>query len=83
MYTLQGTFLRSNGVTPPAGVFAHIAGEDLVQGEDARWWVLEDNLRIPSGASLSFVCSRHRTSRRSKLFRDVSLRDNRDYPVFA
>ena len=38
-------------MTPPGGIFAHIAGEDLVQGEDGRWWVLEDNLRIPSGAS--------------------------------
>lgn len=37
-------------MTPPAGVFAHIAGEDLVQGQDGRWWVLEDNLCIPSGA---------------------------------
>ena len=32
-------------MTPPGGIFAHIAGEDLVQGEDGRWWVLEDNLR--------------------------------------
>ena len=56
-----GYFPQVNGVTPPGGIFAHIAGEDLVQGEDGRWWVLEDNLRIPSGASLPAVRARHRT----------------------
>ena len=53
VYTSAGYFPQVNGVTPPAGIFAHIAGEDLVQGEDGQWWVLEDNLRIPSGASCS------------------------------
>lgn len=47
VYTSAGYFPQVNGVTPPGGIFAHIAGEDLVQGEDGRWWVLEDNLRIP------------------------------------
>ena len=51
VYTSAGYFPQVNGVTPPGGIFAHIAGEDLVQGEDGRWWVLEDNLRIPSGAT--------------------------------
>lgn len=51
VYTSAGYFPQVNGVTPPGGIFAHTAGEDLVQGEDGRWWVLEDNLRIPSGAS--------------------------------
>ena len=50
VYTSAGYFPQVNGVTPPGGVFAHIAGEDLVQGQDGKWWVLEDNLRIPSGA---------------------------------
>ena len=55
VYTSAGYFPQVNGVTPPGGIFAHIAGEDLVQGEDGRWWVLEDNLRIPSGASYPLV----------------------------
>ncbi len=32
--TSAGYFPQVNGVTPPGGIFAHIAGEDLVQGED-------------------------------------------------
>lgn len=57
VYTSAGYFPQVNGVTPPGGIFAHIAGEDLVQGEDGRWWVLEDNLRIPSGASYPLSCA--------------------------
>ena len=45
VYTSAGYFPQVNGVTPPGGVFAHVAGEDLVQGQDGQWWVLEDNLR--------------------------------------
>ena len=46
VYTSEGYLPQVNGVTPPGGVYAHIAGEDLVQGQDGRWWVLEDNLLV-------------------------------------
>ncbi len=39
------------GVTPRHGVWAHICGSDLVRGEDGTMYVLEDNLRVPSGVS--------------------------------
>jgi uncharacterized circularly permuted ATP-grasp superfamily protein len=39
------------GVTPPGGIWAHICGSDLVRGEDGTFYVLEDNLRVPSGVS--------------------------------
>lgn len=39
------------GVNPPLGVWAHICGSDLVRHEDGRMYVLEDNLRVPSGVS--------------------------------
>jgi len=39
------------GVAPPGGVWAHICGSDLVRGEDGTFYVLEDNLRVPSGVS--------------------------------
>ncbi|PJM75582.1 circularly permuted type 2 ATP-grasp protein [Bifidobacterium simiarum] len=81
VYTSAGYFPQVNGVTPPAGVFAHIAGEDLVQGEDGRWWVLEDNLRIPSGASYPLFVRDIERRISPKLFRDVHVRDNRAYPL--
>jgi len=39
------------GVNPPGGVYAHVAGVDLVRDAQGEYLVLEDNLRSPSGAS--------------------------------
>ena len=39
------------GMTPPHQVWAHICGSDLIRGEDGTVYVLEDNLRVPSGVS--------------------------------
>lgn len=39
------------GVTLPNRVYAHIAGIDLVRHQDGAYYVLEDNLRTPSGVS--------------------------------
>jgi uncharacterized circularly permuted ATP-grasp superfamily protein len=39
------------GVTPRFGAWAHICGTDLVRDDDGTIYVLEDNLRVPSGVS--------------------------------
>jgi uncharacterized circularly permuted ATP-grasp superfamily protein len=39
------------GVDVPGGVYAHVAGVDLVRHSDGEYYVLEDNLRTPSGVS--------------------------------
>ena len=39
------------GIDPPGGIWAHICGSDLVRDEDGTFYVLEDNLRVPSGVS--------------------------------
>jgi len=39
------------GVRPRFGVWAHISGSDLVRDSDGTMYVLEDNLRVPSGVS--------------------------------
>lgn len=39
------------GVKPPFGVWAHVCGTDLVRDKDGEFYVLEDNLRVPSGVS--------------------------------
>ncbi len=80
VYTSVGYLPQVNGVMPPGGVFAHIAGEDLVQGKDGRWWVLEDNLRIPSGASYPLFAREIERRTNPRSFRGMRLRDNRDYP---
>jgi uncharacterized circularly permuted ATP-grasp superfamily protein len=39
------------GVEPPQGIYCHIAGIDLVRAGEGAYYVLEDNLRVPSGVS--------------------------------
>jgi uncharacterized circularly permuted ATP-grasp superfamily protein len=39
------------GISPAFGVWAHICGTDLVRDETGQFFVLEDNLRVPSGVS--------------------------------
>ena len=39
------------GVRPPFGVWANICGTDLIRDSDGTVYVLEDNLRVPSGVS--------------------------------
>ncbi len=39
------------GIDPPGGIWAHICGSDLIRHEDGTIYVLEDNLRVPSGVS--------------------------------
>ncbi len=39
------------GIKPPLGTWAHICGSDLIRDKDGTVYVLEDNLRVPSGVS--------------------------------
>ena len=68
------------GFTPPLGVFAHIAGVDLVRDANGRFVVLEDNLRTPSG--VSYVLENRAVMRRvaPDLFPATRVRPVSDYP---
>lgn len=39
------------GFVPPSGIYTHIVGTDLIRHSDGDYYVLEDNLRCPSGVS--------------------------------
>lgn len=39
------------GINVPYDLYVHISGIDLIRGEDGRFYILEDNLRTPSGVS--------------------------------
>lgn len=74
-------FLKScDGVVPPEDVWAHIAGIDLVQAKDGSWFVLEDNLRIPSGASYPVIARELCRRASPDTFRAAGVLDNRNYP---
>ncbi|KHE92233.1 MAG: circularly permuted type 2 ATP-grasp protein [Candidatus Scalindua rubra] len=39
------------GINPPCNIWSHITGTDLIKHSDGQYYVLEDNLRVPSGVS--------------------------------
>ena len=51
IFMSKGYMAECDGVVPPKGIYNHISGIDLVKGKDGKWYILEDNLRVPSGAS--------------------------------
>jgi uncharacterized circularly permuted ATP-grasp superfamily protein len=42
---------QCHGINPPQRIWCHITGTDLVRHSDGQIYVLEDNLRVPSGVS--------------------------------
>jgi len=42
---------QCQGLNPPYRVWCHVTGTDLVRNRDGKYYVLEDNLRVPSGVS--------------------------------
>ncbi len=78
-YESKGYMPDCDGITPLKNVYAHIAGIDLVQDKDGRWLVLEDNLRIPSGASYPMIARKVTRKASPQTFRDNLVADNRNY----
>lgn len=68
------------GVNPPKGVWCHITGTDLVRDNDGTVYVLEDNLRCPSG--VSYVLENREVMKRTfpQLFNGLSILPVEDYP---
>ncbi|GLB49154.1 circularly permuted type 2 ATP-grasp protein [Neptunitalea lumnitzerae] len=46
------------GIDPPGGIYNHISGTDLIKHSDGHYYVLEDNIRCPSGVSY-VMCNRN------------------------
>jgi uncharacterized circularly permuted ATP-grasp superfamily protein len=68
------------GVDPPEGVWAHICGSDLVRDHHGTVYVLEDNLRVPSG--VSYMLENRLVMKRvfPELFENISIQPVDDYP---
>jgi uncharacterized circularly permuted ATP-grasp superfamily protein len=67
------------GLTPPRGIWCHITGTDLVRDNDGKIYVLEDNLRVPSG--VSYVLQNRQLMKQTfpHLFEATSIRPVDDY----
>jgi uncharacterized circularly permuted ATP-grasp superfamily protein len=68
------------GIKPPLGVWAHICGSDLIRDKDGTVYVLEDNLRVPSG--VSYMLENRQVIKRvfPELFESSTILPVDDYP---
>jgi len=68
------------GLNPPRGIWCHVTGTDLVRDGDGKLYVLEDNLRCPSG--VSYVLENRNVMKRSfpQVFEQSRIRPVEDYP---
>jgi uncharacterized circularly permuted ATP-grasp superfamily protein len=68
------------GFKLPHDVYIHVSGIDLIRGRDGTYYVLEDNLRTPSG--ISYVLENRDVLKRSfpRLFEHYQPRPVDDYP---
>jgi uncharacterized circularly permuted ATP-grasp superfamily protein len=76
------TFLKPCiGLKPPRGVWCHVTGTDLIRDADGAVFVLEDNLRVPSG--VSYVLQNRAVMKRNfpQIFAASKVRPVNDYPA--
>ena len=79
VYSSKGYIPQCEGISPTGKVYAHIAGIDLVEGKNGQWYVLEDNLRIPSGASYPMIARMITRKVSPQTFSMNAVAYNRDY----
>jgi uncharacterized circularly permuted ATP-grasp superfamily protein len=70
---------QCQGLNPPRRVWCHVTGTDLVRGGDGQYYVLEDNLRVPSG--VSYVLENREVLKRifPAVFEGLSVRPVAEY----
>ncbi|MCY3622972.1 MAG: circularly permuted type 2 ATP-grasp protein [Gammaproteobacteria bacterium] len=82
-YVLKSREYRSRcaGIDPPYGVWSNVCGSDLVRDADGSLYVLEDNLRVPSG--VSYMLENRAVMKRifPELFEHYAIHPVDDYPT--
>ena len=79
IFISSGYMAECEGVVPPKDVYSHISGIDLVKGKNNEWYILEDNLRVPSGASYPMIARELCRRCSPETFHKTKLEDNRNY----
>ncbi len=72
--------VEMHGVDVPGGIYSHIAGVDIVRAGAGEYYVLEDNLRVPSGVSYMLENRRMMMRLFPELFATQSIRPVQHYP---
>ncbi|MFI3258974.1 MAG: circularly permuted type 2 ATP-grasp protein [Rikenellaceae bacterium] len=79
IYSAKDYLVQCEGITPSKRIYSHISGIDLVQAKTGEWYILEDNLRIPSGASYPMIARTITRKVSPETFQNNSVADNRNY----
>ena len=69
------------GLKPPKGIWTHVTGTDLVRDGSGEFFVLEDNVRCPSG--VSYVLENRQVLKRAlpRVFEQLAIRPVKGYPA--
>jgi uncharacterized circularly permuted ATP-grasp superfamily protein len=80
IHSATGFLQACIGITPPQRIWCHITGADLVRDGNGQLYVLEDNLRCPSG--VSYVLENRQVLKRTfpQFFEALHIRPVDDYP---
>lgn len=76
----SATYLKECiGLKPAKGIWCHITGSDMIKGDDNKFYVLEDNLRCPSG--VSYMLENREILKRTfpELFEKLNVRPVNNY----
>lgn len=82
IFASSGYMAECEGVRPIKDIYSHISGIDLVKGKNKEWYILEDNLRVPSGASYPMIARELCRRSSPRTFENTRLEDNRNYANF-
>jgi uncharacterized circularly permuted ATP-grasp superfamily protein len=80
VFSASGFLQPCMGLKPPGGIWCHITGTDLVRDRDGKWYVLEDNLRCPSGVSYVLENRRIMKSTFPVVFDTMQIQPVEEYP---
>lgn len=82
IYSSKGFLKPCIGLKPAADIWCHVTGTDLVRDRDGRWYVLEDNLRCPSG--VSYVLENRRVMKNTfpMVFENCCIQPVEEYPSY-
>lgn len=80
VYSSSGYLQPCEGLKPPKGIWCHISGSDIVRDGSGEFYILEDNLRCPSG--VSYVLANRMIMKRTlpEVFTSMNVRPVADYP---
>jgi uncharacterized circularly permuted ATP-grasp superfamily protein len=80
VFSASGYLKPCVGLKPPQGIWCHITGTDLVRDREGLWYVLEDNLRCPSG--VSYVLENRRIMKNTfpLVFNNMKIQPVEEYP---